>query len=131
MRMLRALTPLLCLLAGPLSATAQGKAQAAPGETVIAAVQLRMPKGWHTYWRNAGDSGDRIKIQWQLPQGMTAGEIQWPPPEKLTEEGLTTYVYYNEVQLVVPLKLAPNLSPGPLQLKAAVSWLECEKICVP
>ena len=66
------------------------KEAATPGETVLAAVQLRMPPRWHTYWRNAGDSGDRTKIEWKLPPGVTADEIQWPPPEKLTTAGLTT-----------------------------------------
>src|SRR6266566_6903411 len=94
-----------CLLMTPLAATAAGKTEvrlflakepAAPGETVMAAVQLRMQPRWHTYWRNAGDSGDRTKIEWQLPAGVTAGEIQWPVPEKLTVAGLTTYVYHNQ-----------------------------------
>jgi thiol:disulfide interchange protein DsbD len=33
--------------------------------------------------------------------------------------------------LLVPLTLATNLNPGPLDLKANVSWLECEQQCVP
>src|SRR5260221_226669 len=104
------------------------KEPAAPGETVMAAVQLRMQPRWHTYWRNAGDSGDRTKIEWQLPAGVTAGEIQWPVPEKLTVAGLTTYVYHNQVLLLVPLRLAANLPAGPLELKASVSWLECDEV---
>ena len=44
---------------------------------------------WHTYWKNGGDSGGPTKIEWTLPAGVTAGEIQWPPPEKLTVEGLS------------------------------------------
>src|SRR4051812_7106861 len=43
-----------------------------PGETIIAGVQLRMPPGWHTYWRNPGAAGGATKIQWTLPQGVTA-----------------------------------------------------------
>src|SRR3954451_14834982 len=53
-----------------------------PGDTVIVGLQLRMPPGWHTYWRNPGAAGGATKIQWTLPQGVTAGEIQWPLPEK-------------------------------------------------
>src|ERR1043166_8557985 len=48
-----------------------------PGDTVIAGVRLRMPPGWHTYWRNPGAAGGATKIQWTLPSGVTAGEIQW------------------------------------------------------
>ena len=71
------------------------------------------------------------KIEWQLPAGVTAGAIQWPVPEKLPDEDLTTYIYTNEVVLLVPLKLAADLRPGPLELKAEVSWLECDVQCVP
>src|SRR2546425_6560596 len=104
---------------------------ARPGETVTAGVLLKMPPGWHTYWRNSGDSGAPTKIDWQLPDGIKAGEIQWPVPEKLTVADLTTYVYHDEVLLMVPLTLADNVSAGPKELKAQVSWLEGGRVCVP
>jgi len=104
---------------------------ARPGDTVQAAVHLRMEGNWHTYWKNSGESGAPTEIAWQLPSGVTAGEIQWPTPERLEAEGLTTFVFHKEATLLVPLKLAANLKPGPLELKAKVSWLECDELCVP
>jgi thiol:disulfide interchange protein DsbD len=104
--------------------------QAKPGETVMAAVRLRMDANWHTYWRNPGVAGIPTAIGWKLPPGVSAGPIQWPTPEKLTEAGLTTYIYRGEIALLVPLKLAPDLPPGPLDLKASVSWLECQVQCI-
>ena len=101
-----------------------------PGETVLAGVHLRMDKGWHTYWRNSGASGAPTTIEWELPKGVTAGAIQWPVPEKLPDDDLTTYIYQDEVVLLVPLKLAGDLPPGPLELKAKVEWLECEVLCL-
>jgi thiol:disulfide interchange protein DsbD len=89
-----------------------------------------MDPRWHTYWRNPG-TGMATKIEWQLPPGVTAGAVQWPAPVKLLDEDLTTYVYTNEAVLLVPLKLAADLRPGPLDLKADVSWLECDVQCVP
>jgi thiol:disulfide interchange protein DsbD len=106
-------------------------AAARPGDTVMAGIYLRMDPHWHTYWRNSGDSGKPTTIDWELPPGITAGPIQWPVPTKLPPDDLTTYVYENEVMLVVPLKLAPDLKPGTYNLKAAVSWLECEQMCIP
>lgn len=101
------------------------------GETVLAGVRLRMEPKWHTYWKNPGDSGGPTEIEWQLPPGVTAGEIQWPVPERFEAEGLTTFVFHKEAILIVPLKLATDLQPGPLELKAKVSWLECEQLCIP
>src|SRR6185503_12807726 len=96
----------------------------------MAGVQLKMAPGWHTYWRNPGGPGIATSVSWQLPPGVSAGEIQWPLPEKLTVSNETTYVYNHEVVLIAPLKLAPNLKPGALELKANVSWLECRIECV-
>ncbi|MGB8370823.1 MAG: protein-disulfide reductase DsbD family protein [Limisphaerales bacterium] len=104
---------------------------ARPGDTVLVGVDLKMEPGWHTYWKNPGAAGMATKIEWQLPPGVTAGEIQWPLPEKLPPAEVTTYGYDDEVVLLVPLKLAANLKPGPLDLKAKVSWLECKDQCVP
>jgi thiol:disulfide interchange protein DsbD len=106
-------------------------AAARAGDTVLAGVRLQMDPHWHTYWRNPGASGIPTKIDWQLPRGVTAGAIQWPVPAKLPEEDLTTYIYQNEVVLLVPLKLASDMPAGPIDLKAKVSWLECEVQCVP
>jgi thiol:disulfide interchange protein len=102
-----------------------------PGDTVLAGVHLKMDPGWHTYWKNPGSAGMTTKIVWQLPTGVTAGDIQWPLPEKLPPDEVITYAYENEVVLLVPLKLAADLKPGPLALKAKVSWLECKEQCIP
>ena len=104
---------------------------ARPGDTVLVGMQLRMDPRWHTYWRNPGAAGIATGIEWKLPSGVTAGPILWPVPEKLPDEDLTTYIYTNEVVLLVPLKLAADVPAGPLQLNATVSWLECEVGCVP
>jgi thiol:disulfide interchange protein DsbD len=104
---------------------------ARPGDIIWAGVDLKMDAGWHTYWKNPGDSGIATTIKWDLPPGVTAGEIQWPLTEKLPPAEVTTYGYEHEVMLLVPLTLAMNLPPGPLVLKADVAWLECEEQCVP
>jgi thiol:disulfide interchange protein DsbD len=104
---------------------------ARPGETVLAGIVLQMEPRWHTYWRNPGASGLPTTVEWQLPAGVDAGPLQWPAPEKLPEGDLTTYVCRDEVVLLAPLKLAADLRPGRLALKAKVSWLECETACLP
>lgn len=109
------------------------KDSAKPGETVLAGVRLTMAPRWHTYWRNGGDVGFPTKIVWELPAGVTAGEIQWPVPGKYFANTLTSYEYAKEVVLLVPLKLAASASTGAHELTAKVSWLECETggSCVP
>src|SRR3974390_2570786 len=100
--------------------------RAPAGDTVLAGVHLQMEPGWHTYWRNPGNSGLGMAttIEWRLPKGITAGVIQWPVPRKLVDtnnaaspgEDSTTYVYEDDVILLVPLKLDPDLKPEHLEL---------------
>ena len=135
---LRALAILLLSVAGLAASAAHTQVRLVlsadtvrPGDTVLAGVDLKMDPGWHTYWQNPGEAGMATKVQWQLPSGVTAGEIQWPLPEKLPPAEVTTYGYNDEVMLVVPLKFAADCKPGPLELKADVSWLECKTECIP
>ena len=105
---------------------------ARPGDTVLAGLDLKMDPGWHTYWKNPGESGIATTIKWDLPPGVTAGDIQWPLPKKLPPAEVTTYGYQDEVMLVVPLTLGPNLKAGqPLTLTANLRWLECQQQCIP
>jgi thiol:disulfide interchange protein len=132
---------LLLALASPLrSADGAGHTRAslhvetpsvAPGQTLWAAVRLDMDPGWHTYWKDPGDSGMATRIRWQLPEGFVAGEILWPRPEVIKIPPLTDYGYHGEALLLVPLT-APDPLPGKeIRLSARVDWLECKEICVP
>jgi len=100
------------------------------GETFLAAVRLESQKDWHTYWRHGGDSGAPTTIDWQLPQGFTAGPIQWPAPERYTDSDLVTYVHHGTTFLLVPITVAPDAPQGPANLAATVRWLECKTLCV-
>ena len=103
-----------------------GVKSARPGETIMAGVRLRMDRGWHTYWQNPGASGMPTTIDWKLPPGVTAGSPLWPIPEKLPDKDLTTYIYSNEVVILVPINTVPGFPAQTVQLKATVSWLECD-----
>src|SRR5215471_1550445 len=105
--------------------------QAKPGSTVLAGIELRMEPDWHTYWKNPGDSGSATEVKWELPAGVKAGPLQWPLPKKLTDSGLTTYIYEDRVVLLVPLTLSQDVPTGPLRLNAGLTWLECKTSCIP
>jgi thiol:disulfide interchange protein DsbD len=102
-----------------------------PGERFLAGIEMTMKPGWHTYWRNGGDSGAPTTLNWQLPEGLSAGEILWPAPEVYEEVGLITYVLHGTVMLLVPITVAEDAVAGVKEVAAGVRWLECEKLCVP
>ena len=51
-------------------------------------------------------------------------------PEKVESVGAISYTYSHEVVIPFKLSLASDLAAG-LSASGAVSWLECEKVCVP
>jgi len=104
----------------------------APGQTTHVALRQKIAKGWHTYWRNSGDSGEPTQIAWSLPPGWTAGEIIWAPPSRQPTGPLMNYGYSGEVLLPVAITAPADARPGEVAaLKAHASFLVCEEICVP
>lgn len=104
----------------------------APGSTTYVALRQKIDKGWHTYWRNSGDSGEATRIEWTLPPGWTAGDIVWPAPHRQPTGPLMNYGYQGEVLLPVPITAPAGAKPGDtVTLKAAATFLVCEEICVP
>jgi DsbC/DsbD-like thiol-disulfide interchange protein len=103
-----------------------------PGTQFCVAVWLRMEEGWHTYWKNPGDSGLPTSIEWDLPEGFVAGDIQWPYPHRFETSGLISFGYEGQVLLLIHLKAPVALKSGMLvRLSAGVDWLACKEECVP
>jgi thiol:disulfide interchange protein DsbD len=104
----------------------------APGTTVDLALVLEIQSGWHTYWRNPGDSGDPPRMTWTLPEGVEVGSIQWPRPELIPVGPLANYGYSGRAVHLVSLSLPEDWPVGePLRIRADVEWLVCEEHCVP
>ena len=103
-----------------------------PGQTIDIALHQKIQPGWHTYWRNPGDSGEPTSIVWTLPPGWTAGEFAWPAPHRLPVGPLVNYGYSDEATL--PLKLTAPASARigeTVTLKGTANFLVCADICIP
>jgi DsbC/DsbD-like thiol-disulfide interchange protein len=102
-----------------------------PGQPLTVGIRLEMEKGWHTYWRNPGDAGLPTRVKWELPEGMTAGEIRWPYPARFSSGPVLSYGYEHEVLLLVEMRVPPSLGPAEVRLSGRVDWLECQQACLP
>jgi len=116
-------------LTAELVAQTQG---VAPGQTTHVALRQTIQPGWHTYWKNAGDSGQPTQIKWTLPAGWTAGDFTWPTPRRLPVGPLVNYGYEGEVLLPVAVTAPADAKPGEtVILDADAAFLVCKEICVP
>ena len=103
-----------------------------PGERFHVALVQQIAPGWHTYWRNPGDSGEATRIEWTLPAGVTADAIEWPAPKAMPFGPLVNYGFKDTVLLPVEITVPGDAKPGEtITLSARTSWLVCETICVP
>ncbi|MET0335728.1 MAG: protein-disulfide reductase DsbD domain-containing protein, partial [Rhizobacter sp.] len=140
--------PVAWLLAVALPSAAQGAAESKtnevsvrlvaaaasvqPGQALLVGLQQKIIPHWHTYWINPGDSGLPTTIAWTLPEGATAGPIQWPVPSRYSVGPITNYGYADEVTLPSVVQVPASLREGgAFELKAKVDWLVCNDVCIP
>jgi len=103
-----------------------------PGQPIEAALRLKIIDHWHTYWQNPGDSGLPTKLTWTLPEGISAGPIEWPHPKPLPLGPLMNFGYEGEVLHLVKLQTPTSLKAGSsITLKAKAEWLVCADVCIP
>ncbi len=109
---------------------AQGPVASGPGVSVWLGLVIDHQPGWHTYWKNPGDSGAPPTLTWTLPAGFVAGDIAWPAPSRLPAGPLVNQGYEGRLLLPVPLHLPTSLAT-PATLRLHAEWLVCKVICVP
>lgn len=104
-----------------------------PGRPFWVGVRLKMDPRWHTYWKNCGDACQPTSIKWTLPDGFTAGDIQWPYPTRFSlSREVVNYAYEGIALLMVQITPPANLpADQPVTLKALVKWLMCSEMCIP
>jgi thiol:disulfide interchange protein/DsbC/DsbD-like thiol-disulfide interchange protein len=104
----------------------------ARGGTISLGLLQRMQPGWHTYWRNPGESGEPTTIDWLLPPNFTASSIIWPYPERIPFGELANYGYSDHVLLRAEITVPPGLRAGDtVSFTVHATWLVCKDICIP
>lgn len=106
----------------------------APGQPLKLGLRIKHQPDWHTYWKNAGDSGLPTQLDWQLPPGMQAAEIDWPTPQQIRVGDMLNYGYEGTVLLPVAVQVTPDFQPradGTVDIRLKASWLVCRVECIP
>jgi thiol:disulfide interchange protein len=104
-----------------------------PGETFWIGIRMDLRDGWYVYYRNPGDSGMPLMVEWMHDKEFNIGEIQWPYPVWIDAGGgLSSYGYYGDVLFMMEATAPDDLVAGQeYTLRAEADWLICEKICIP
>ena len=102
------------------------------GSTIQVALRTVLDDKWHTYWRNPGDSGEPVQIEWRLPEGASAGEIVWPLPAAIPTGPLINYGFEGIPFFPVEITLPETAQAGEMiVIDAGVYYLVCYDVCIP
>jgi len=103
----------------------------AAGQPLWLGLSLDHKPHWHTYWKNPGDSGLPTTLQWTLPEGFKAGEIEWPTPARLPIGPLMNHGYEGRLLLPVKVEVPAGYAADTLPVKLRADWLVCKDVCIP
>ncbi len=103
-----------------------------PGETMGVGLHFEIKKGWHTYWKNPGDSGEPIKVRWAISPGLTPSALIYPAPHRIELPPLANFGLENEVLVFSEMTASNLLKAGQdVTIRAEATWLVCEETCIP
>ena len=91
-------------------------------------VKIELQQGWKTYWKNPGDAGAPIKIEFTDTSIENKLKVLFPFPEKFTDHGVSTIGY--EGQVIFPVRIQKN-EIDKINEKINLDYLVCKDICIP
>ena len=97
--------------------------------TRVAALDIRLAPGWHTYWRVAGQAGIPPRFDWSGSENLASVSYEWPRPVIFENAGLQSFGFAD--RLVLPLRLRPVDAAAPIQLALDLDFGVCDDICIP
>jgi thiol:disulfide interchange protein DsbD len=103
----------------------------APGQSLTVLLRMQLEGDWYTYWRNPGDSGEPVRIDWELPEGISAGPIQWPAPKHKWTGPIASYALAGDVFLPISFTVAEDVTAPTIRLVGKAYYLVCDTLCVP
>ncbi len=102
-----------------------------PGRPFRLGLLFEIIDQWHVYWLNPGDSGIEPIIDWQLPDGFSAGDLQWPYPQRFDDPPFATFGHEEELLLAREIQAPQDLETGQtVTFTVDVEWQVCKDICI-
>ncbi len=92
-------------------------------------LHFRLKPHWKVYWRSPGDAGYPPELDWKGSDNLAGAAVAWPAPRRFDLLGIQTAGYEDEV--VLPIAATPARAGTAMDLRLAVDFLVCERICIP
>lgn len=103
-------------------ASVRVRADARQGHDTRMLLDVRLEKGWKTYWRSPGEGGIAPAISWNTSLEM---DWRWPVPQRFEVAGITTQGYDGNVSFPITLRGAM-----PEKLSGVLTLSTCSNVCI-
>src|SRR3954468_4685581 len=100
------------------------------GTVLLGGIAFQLQPGWHTYWRNPGDSGVPPRFDFSKSENVEAVTVLWPAPQQFDDGAGGVSLGYHD-HILLPLRIVAKSVDKPVTLRAAIDYAVCEKICIP
>jgi DsbC/DsbD-like thiol-disulfide interchange protein len=100
------------------------------GGIVLGGVAFQLDSGWHTYWRDPGDSGVPPRFDFSKSDNVASVTVLWPAPQRFDDGAGGQSIGY-QAGVLLPLRIVAKQSDKPVTLRATINYAVCEKLCVP
>lgn len=94
-----------------------------------AGLEIKLAKGWKTYWRMPGESGVPPVFDWSGSHNLGSLDVHWPAPSRFQDAGGETIGYKDRV--VFPLTVHAKDPRSPIELRLKLHYAVCKDICIP
>jgi suppressor for copper-sensitivity B len=97
---------------------------------LAAGVEIALPDGWTTYWRNPGDAGIPPVFDFRASKNVGATEVSYPVPTR-QDDGADTITNVYAGGVVFPVAIAIPDPSKPIDVELTLRLGVCQQICVP
>jgi suppressor for copper-sensitivity B len=97
---------------------------------LAAGVEIALPDGWTTYWRNPGDAGIAPVFDFRASKNVAATEIGYPVPTR-QDDGADTVTNVYAGGVVFPASIVVPDPSQPADIELTLHLGVCKQICVP
>lgn len=94
-----------------------------------AGIELKLPAGFKTYWRDPGNSGVPPVFDWTGSENVAKVDVLWPAPKRFFD-GLGQSIGYG-TSIVFPLLITPKDASSPVVLALKMHYAVCDMLCIP
>ena len=102
----------------------------APGQLRQVIIKANLKKGWHTYWKNPGESGLAPEFSFSGTH-YELKKVHLPTPKYYKKSGIINYVYDEEILFIADVLIKKSAPKGELKLQGSADFLVCKDSCIP